>query len=89
MATTRDENVSPAAAQLFEAFNRLSDGYSLDEVLVASTNFFACVIHNTARFQKMGDFDKYVEMMLAQASSIAHDNWKREPSAADIPVKTN
>jgi len=89
MTVTRDADLQPEVAHLFQAFNRCCDGHSAETVLSASVNLVIAAINFIERGSTGGSREGAIEQanrIAAQIPKHVASQWDRAASPDDVVV---
>ena len=89
MAITREPDYPSEYAQLANAFNHCSDGYSAEAVLNASLQMLVIAIGFTckARLCSLDEAKEFTAHVCGAVTKEVENNWNREPKPTDVKVE--
>jgi len=89
MAVTRDPEYPAEAAQLMQAFNVASDGFTAETVLNASLQMVIASIGFIAKQRGVGREGavEYAGTVVGLIQAGINENWERAATPTDLPVR--
>ncbi len=86
MPITRDEGVPELIGALVQKFNQCCEGYSVADVVTATTFFLAAGIVKQGEGMPIGPFTDMLNTILNACLASVMQNRNRQPRPTDIPV---